>query len=49
MEDVANNCSATTTVLWVWFWTTPKTWLTSTLVFQEFSSFLVVGVVKIRV
>jgi hypothetical protein len=33
-EDVANNCSITTTLfskrLWVWFWTTMESWLTST-------------------
>jgi hypothetical protein len=47
VEDVANSCSMTTTLfskrIWVWFWTTIKSWQTSTLVFKVFLSVIAMG------
>jgi hypothetical protein len=38
MEDAASTCSTPATLLckklWVWFWTTSESWLTSTLAFK---------------
>ena len=53
VADIANNCSTTTTLfskrMCVWFWTTIKSWLTSTLVFKVFLSFIALGGVWIGV
>jgi hypothetical protein len=47
MEDPGNSSSAATTLLykklWVQFWTTSESWLTSTLVLKVFSSVIAVG------